>query len=78
MSIVEKMADAVVAAQQINEECTFGDMLRAAFAATGLTEEQIEGIASGELVILPNPLKARERADAVADRAMLAAKEGSE
>lgn len=51
-------------------------MLRAAITATGLTETQLEGLANGDLVILPNPLKARERADAVADRAMLAAKEG--
>ena len=52
MSIVEKMADAAVVAQQINEECTFGDMLRAAFAATGLTEAQLEGLANGTMVIV--------------------------
>ena len=48
----------------------------AVLTATGLTEAQLEGLANGDLVILPNPLKARERADAVADRAMFAAQEG--
>lgn len=86
MSIVEKMAndaagpawerfrnDPDVIRDWVTEE---REHLARVLRATGLTEAQLEGLANGDLVILPNPLKARERADAVADRAMLAAKEG--
>lgn len=93
MSIVEKMARAIYEAggfEYVSRTVFPGggtpygqwavavEQARAALTATGLTEAQLEGLAKGDLVILPNPLKARERADAVADRAILAAKEGSE
>lgn len=41
-------------------------------SALNLTTEQLSELASGDLVVVPNPLKARERADAIVDRARAA------